>query len=110
MVVVHFPGKFRVADYVPAAIEDEEVRTSDDNDRTSADCEGVLEFRLIDYGNAITDGFQGSRHPLASLSETDVFISSQRGEVAFLVNLAECLDYLVEGTWLRFLDSLFTQI
>ena len=78
VVFIDFSGELRVPDYVPVPIEDEEVRTPDDNDRAPADCRFVPKLRLINYGNTIPYGFQGSRVPLASLNNTDVLVVKSR--------------------------------
>jgi hypothetical protein len=79
MVFIHFPRKLGVADYVPVPGADEEVRTPDDNDRAPADCGLVLKLTLINHGSAIPYGFQGSEDSLASLYDTHVLVSTQRG-------------------------------
>jgi hypothetical protein len=88
MVFIHFAGELRVPDYVAVTIEDEEIGTPDDYDGASADCGFTFEFRLVNHGNAVPDGFQSSSNPLVSLNNTDVLVSTKRGEMLLLVNAA----------------------
>jgi hypothetical protein len=110
VVFIHSAGQLRVADYVAVTIEYEEVRTPDDHDWVPIDSGFALEFWLVNHGNTIPNGFQGSEEPLVSLYDTYVLVSSERGEMFLLVNSAECLDDLLEVTGFRFRNTSCTQI
>ena len=110
MVFIHTARELGISDDVPVIVEDEKVWTTDNHDGGPVNGRFVREFRLINHGNKIADGFKSPRTTLSSLNGTDVLVSPQRGEMFFLMNVAESLNDLVKGTGLRLLYTFRPQV